>query len=240
MIEDMLVNCRFGDTEEVTLRVGARTGDRLVLTDRAIDRSSAGISLPAGTIQTDPDAVAAGRPASFTEEVGGRQWQISAQSFFQSSPEGAEALADVVGRAVAEAPDGPLADLYAGVGLFAGLVAGDRQVTAVEVSRSSIADARVNIPDARIVPLNVEQWTPKPHTVVVADPARSGLGAKATDVVVGTGAARVVLVSCDAGSLGRDAGLLMAAGYTFRHATTVDMFPHTSHIEVVSVFDRSD
>jgi 23S rRNA (uracil1939-C5)-methyltransferase len=45
-------------------------------------------------------------------------------------------------------------------------------------------------------------------------------------------------VSCDAASLGRDAGLLREAGYNLTAVTPVDLFPHTAHVEVVSVFDR--
>ena len=47
-----------------------------------------------------------------------------------------------------------------------------------------------------------------------------------------------MLVSCDAGALGRDAGLLARAGYDLVGTTVVDVFPHTPHVEVVSRFDR--
>ena len=47
-----------------------------------------------------------------------------------------------------------------------------------------------------------------------------------------------MLVSCDAASLGRDAGLLTAAGFGLTSLTPVDLFPHTFHVEVVTVFDR--
>jgi 23S rRNA (uracil1939-C5)-methyltransferase len=47
-----------------------------------------------------------------------------------------------------------------------------------------------------------------------------------------------VLVSCDAGALGRDAGLLTRAGYRLVASTVVDAFPHTPHVEVVSRFDQ--
>ena len=57
-------------------------------------------------------------------------------------------------------------------------------------------------------------------------------------MVVATAATRAVLVSCDAASLGRDAGLLREAGYELTAVTPVDLFPHTAHVEVVSVFDR--
>ena len=74
--------------------------------------------------------------------------------------------------------------------------------------------------------------------MVVADPARAGLGRRGVDAVVACDADRVVLVSCDAAALGRDAGLLVASGFHLAEARLVDVFAHTSHVEVVSRFER--
>jgi tRNA/tmRNA/rRNA uracil-C5-methylase (TrmA/RlmC/RlmD family) len=48
----------------------------------------------------------------------------------------------------------------------------------------------------------------------------------------------VVLVSCDAAAGGRDVGALVRAGYRVEAVTLVDMFPHTHHVEVVTVLVR--
>jgi tRNA/tmRNA/rRNA uracil-C5-methylase (TrmA/RlmC/RlmD family) len=58
------------------------------------------------------------------------------------------------------------------------------------------------------------------------------------DVVAATGARRLVLISCDAASLGRDAALLQGAGYSLSAVTVVDLFPHTFRVEAVTVYDR--
>jgi len=234
LVEEILVDGRFGAAAEISVRVGSRSGERLVLVSPSIED----VDVPHGVRIIGRDDLDAGRNAWITEEVGGRNWRISAGSFFQSSSGGAEALASAVRAEVDTAGDGHLVDLYSGVGLLAGLCAGDREVTAVESSASSVADARVNIPNARIIHHRVENWKPQPASVVIADPARSGLGDKAVDIIAATGANDLVLVSCDPGALGRDATLLTAAGFTFQHATTVEMFPNTSHIETVSRFSR--
>jgi 23S rRNA (uracil1939-C5)-methyltransferase len=206
-LEALLVDGRY-EGDEVQLRVGARTAET------AVD-------------------------ATVHEEVAGRRWRISPGSFSQPSPEAAEALVHEVGLAVGPPAGGRLVDLAAGIGLFAGTVgAGFDEVVAVEVSSSAVADAEVNLADLplRIVRSTIERWEPVPADVVVADPPRAGLGRAGVERVAATGAPTVVLVSCDAASLGRDAGLLVAAGYRLERSRVLDLFPQTSHVEVVSRF----
>lgn len=223
---------------EVILRAGARTGERLVIVN--IDPSSA--QVPDGVRVVSAAELSSGTRAWYHEEVAGRRWRISARSFFQARPDGAEALVEAVGEAMAGAlpAGGHLVDLYGGVGLFAGALGESARVTLVEQSASSAADARVNLAEqgARIVRADVDHWGAAHADVVVADPPRSGLGARGVGKVAATRAGRVVLVSCDPGALGRDARLLGEAGYDLRTCELVDLFPHTSHVEVVSRFDR--
>ncbi len=131
-----------------------------------------------------------------------------------------------------------MVDAYGGVGLFGATVGAGRPVTVVERSPSSAADARANLPSAQVLRLDVERWRPSPAAVVVADPPRTGLGRAAVANLAGSGAGHLVLVSCDAASLGRDAGLLAAQGYRLSSTTVVDMFPGTPHVETVSFFVR--
>ena len=225
LIQDLMRELVVDDATEVTLRCGTRTGERLVVTD--------------GTVVHVPADVRVGPKAHLHEEVAGRTWCISAHSFFQARPDGADALVDAVQRAASDAPpDGPLVDAYGGVGLFAGTVGVDRETTVVEWNRSSVADARHNVPDATVLRLDVARWRPSAADVVVADPARAGLGRDAAARLAGTGASHLVLVSCDPAALGRDARLLAEHGFTHDGTTVVDLFPHTPHVECVTRFIR--
>ena len=177
------------------------------------------------------------------EFAAGRLWRVSARSFFQSRPDGVDALASLVADAADELGAASSAiDLYSGVGVFAGVLAAKGwSVTAVEGTSSAVDDARVNLRDlgVAVVRSDVRRWTPTSADLVVADPSRAGLGGRGVAVIAASQARRVVLVSCDAASLGRDAGLLEAVGYSLTSVTPVDLFPHTFHVEVVTVFDRN-
>jgi 23S rRNA (uracil1939-C5)-methyltransferase len=227
LLVDLLVDIRYPGARKVLLRCGAGTGERLAVTTPTGLR----VSLPADV-----------REENFHESAAGRSWRVSARSFFQTRVDGAEALAVLVGAAADEMGKVSSAvDLYSGVGLFAGLLS-ERgwSVTAVEGSPAAIADARVNLrdTDSHVVHADVTRWSPGRADLVVADPSRTGLRPGGVEVVAATGARRVILISCDAASLGRDAALLQGAGYALRTVTVVDLFPHTFRVEAVTVYDR--
>jgi 23S rRNA (uracil1939-C5)-methyltransferase len=237
LVDELVTGGRFPDGE-VILRAGARTGERLVVVHG--DRSA--VSVPEGIRVITQAELNGGTRAWYHEELAGRRWRISARSFFQARPDGAEALVDAVRSALTGAVPGGghLVDLYGGVGLFAATVDADH-VTLVESGASAVADARVNLADShvRIVKADVGRWRAARADAVVADPPRTGLAAAGVAAVAATHADRVALVSCDPAALGRDAKLLAGAGYRLVTATLVDLFPHTSHVEVVSRFERT-
>ena len=227
LLVPLITDARYPGAHEVLLRCGSRTGERLA------------VPTPARRGVVVPEDV---RSDFIHEHAAGRAWRISAPSFFQSRADGVDELAALVGAAAGELGAATTAlDLYSGVGLFAGVLAARGwAVTAVESSRTAVSDARENLraSGATVVAADVTKWSPSAADFVVADPSRRGLGRKGVGVVAGSGARRLVLVSCDAASLGRDLALLRAEGFALTSLTPVDLFPHTYHVEVVTVFDR--
>ena len=74
--------------------------------------------------------------------------------------------------------------------------------------------------------------------VVVVDPPRAGLHPAALEAVIGHAPRTIVYVSCNTATFARDLGALLKAGYDLRTVQPVDMFPHTAHIETVSVLQK--
>jgi 23S rRNA (uracil1939-C5)-methyltransferase len=234
-IEEIIAGARFAGQRAVSLRVGTAGGERLAVLPSRGPRPKVGPGV---------EVVGPGMDAHVHEEVGGWWWQVSARAFFQSGPAAAEAIAAaVLGAAGAAAgPGDTVVDAYAGVGVLGGVLAASRQARLVSVEQhaGAVADARVNLADldAEVVEAEVGRWAAPAASLVVADPARPGLGRPGAAALVAAGAPRLVLVSCDPASLGRDAALLVAAGYRLSSVRLVDAFPHTTHVEVVSRFDR--
>ncbi len=240
LMEDILAEGFFGNASEVTIRVGSRTGDRLVMGEPNADD----FQVPDHVKVIGRNQARKGADAYIVEEAAGIEWKISARSFFQSSPEGAEMLVALAAEWLTAHDVGEqvLVDLYAGVGLFSGTV-GDwfEKVTAIESSASAVKDATNNLGShVAVHQVPVEKWTPELADVVIADPPRIGLRAEGVEQIRKTKAPHVLLVSCDAGALGRDASLMTAAGYQMDQVDVLDMFPQTSHVEVISGWIRDE
>ncbi|HVM07485.1 MAG TPA: TRAM domain-containing protein [Acidimicrobiales bacterium] len=229
----------YGDASQVVLRASVATGERAALV-RPEHLNTSRLRVPVD--------VQFGR-GLLHERIAGRMLQVSIRSFLQSSPQAATALVEQVLAAIERAGPGGIgrmADLYAGVGVFADAVAAatGAAVVAVESDRSSSGDAIDNLAwagaRATVVRSEVGRWRPETHDVpfdlVVADPARPGLGRPGTGTVAAASPRVLVLISCDAASFARDVTLLRDAGYRLTDATLVDAFPHTPHVEIVSVF----
>ena len=241
LIETMMADARVDGAAEATLRCGVASGDRAVWL-----HDERGRNVKTATIQGVPADVQVGRRSIVREEVHGVTLQVSMSSFFQSSPQAAELIVTTVNEAAGDealsGEYGPIIDAYGGCGLFATtLVDIDIPITLVESNKSACADARRNLRDheIRVAEIAFEQWEPTRAGLVIADPARSGLGKAAVAKIVATGARSVLLVSCDAVAGARDVALLRDAGYECHGVTVLDLFPYTPHIEMVSGFTLS-
>ncbi|HMF89930.1 MAG TPA: 23S rRNA (uracil(1939)-C(5))-methyltransferase RlmD [Candidatus Angelobacter sp.] len=171
-----------------------------------------------------------------TYQVGDKSFRVSAGSFFQTNRHLVRELA----QTVAGDFHGRIAlDLYAGVGLFANHLAKRfEQVFAVETSPASAADLQANA-HKNVVPVRTktEQFLPRALNmnpeVVVLDPPRAGLGARASQLLSALRVKRIVYVACDPATLARDVRFFLDFGYKVEEVHLVDLFPQTFHLECV-------
>jgi hypothetical protein len=170
-------------------------------------------------------------------------WRRHAPAFFQAN----RYLTGPLLRHVLDAVStGPVADFYAGVGLFSvALAARGLDVIAVEgdgVSSRDLAHNASGWPRLSVVCDSVERATGRLPTgsiaTAIVDPPRTGVSSEALAAIVELRAGRLVYVSCDPPTLGRDAARLASAGYALAGVRAFDLFPNTSHVETVAVFDR--
>lgn len=172
--------------------------------------------------------------------LAGKDFRVSAGSFFQTNFSGAKALVDVV-LEMADGLHGTLLDLYCGVGLFSAFLADAfDQIIGIEASSSACEDFAENLDRYEHISLyegTVEKVLPgldiTPDCAVV-DPPRKGIDRFALDALVEKKPPVIIYVSCNPATLARDVKRLMRSGYTLARSILVDMFPQTYHIESVN------
>ena len=74
--------------------------------------------------------------------------------------------------------------------------------------------------------------------VIVVDPPRKGCDESLLDTIVEMKPKKLVYVSCDPATLARDLGYLADHGYELKKVQAIDQFPHTPHVEVVTLLQR--
>lgn len=176
-------------------------------------------------------------------EVNEIEYEVSAESFWQSNINAPAALVDAV-LAYADLQGGDhLLDLYGGVGLFAGAalaaVGAKGQIDIVEGSSTATADARRNFKGVTNVGVHTGDVARALRRfnradVIILDPPRTGAGKEVIDQMAALGARSIVYVACDPAALARDTTYLNEAGYHLDHLRSLDLFPMTHHIESIA------
>ena len=178
--------------------------------------------------------------------VGKFEVALPVEPFLQPSAEGELILQHFVVDAVAGAKR--VADLFAGCGTFALILAQDRRVHAVDSGGAMIealgAAARVSGAGAAVTteardlfrrPLLAPEL--ERFDAVVLDPPRPGAKAQ-SEALANSKVPRVVYVSCNVASFARDARILCKGGYRLMRVTPIDQFVWSPHVELAAVFER--
>jgi 23S rRNA (uracil1939-C5)-methyltransferase len=218
------------ETTQLSIRYGVNTGDYLIQPKLV----GWNIGLESGQ-------------KHYQESMLGRTFRVASPSFFQVNTPTAEGMVKLVGEKLQLSPDDVLVDAYAGVGVFAALLA-DRckTVLAIEESSAAVKDARVN---AEGIP-NIEFRLGKTEDVmgtldivpdaVILDPSRAGCDRRALDALMKLKPKRVAYVSCEPEALARDLAILVDGPFQIDMIQPVDLFPNTHHTECIAILSLKE
>jgi 23S rRNA (uracil1939-C5)-methyltransferase len=180
--------------------------------------------------------------ATISDKIGNFEFDISANSFFQTNSRGAEVLFDTVKKYAGLTGTESVLDLYSGTGTIPITLSGFcKTVTGIEIIDSAVADAEKNcrnnaVSNCSFIKGDIRQCLPriaqKPDLLII-DPPRSGMHKDVVRQVLQMGVDRIVYVSCNPGTMARDLGMMQDL-YRLVEVQPVDMFPHTYHIEAVA------
>ncbi len=230
--------------EVVAAVIGAgETRTFLRASDHLMDAGVVGVSLaqPAGRRFSAGVRLIAGE-ADIREQFGRVQVSVSATGFAQVNPPAA-GLAYV--RAAELAGSGEHAvDLYGGSGAIGRhLALSFRRVTVLDAAAEALARGRQDVAESGETNVtfrdgDAARFSELGTDVIVVDPPRAGLEEGAREHIHSSTADRLVYISCDPATWARDVGDLTRRGWKLGEVTPHDFYPQTSHVELVSVFNR--
>lgn len=183
------------------------------------------------------------------DQVSGVELHRAPTAFFQTNHRAAERLVSLVGELLPLELN-HLVDVYAGGGLFSAVLGSRAQaLTLIESNAQAVAAARATLSSAGLSAdihlkdaaegLNALVADGLAVDAVIADPPRAGLSGAALEALATLSPAWLVYVSCrPGGSFTRDLAALVERGYRLREVRSVDMFPHTPHLEAVGLLVR--
>ena len=226
------------------------TEDRSILRQFEQDRDII-IYLQSGGLDTvQPLTPELARPLYYSLPEHKLQFEFLPTDFIQVN---AEINRQMIKRALSllqPAGDDRVLDLFCGLGNFSlPLAKYSKQVTAIEGDEGLIARARHNaalnnISNVDFYPVDLAAaeihagFIRQDFQKVLLDPPRTGADQLLRQLPLRS-VERLVYVSCNPATLARDAGILVhERGFRLRQAGVMDMFPHTTHVESIVLFDR--
>jgi 23S rRNA (uracil1939-C5)-methyltransferase len=232
---------------KVTLRAGA--GDELLaaLEINDVEPPELEADFPISVAMVLPDGSAANLIGDndIVRLVKGRNFHISAGSFFFPSLAATALVVDEVLRQAELTGQENVVELFAGVGLLTAFLSQQAQsVVALEANADSVADMVTNLDDRDNVTVYegaIAGLLPaiglKPDLVVVTPP-EDGLPGEVVAEMARLGAPRLIYVSADPADLARSGQKLAHAGYRLSHVQPIDMYPQTFQALTVALWRR--
>jgi 23S rRNA (uracil1939-C5)-methyltransferase len=187
-------------------------------------------------------------PGYIEEMLSGKKFRITANSFFQTNSLQAEVLYQTGFDMLKPEASDKVLDLYCGTGTI-GILLADKvsEVVGVELVADAVTAAKVNAVANNVTNIQFFEGFVKEflksdfmkensYNIAIIDPPRAGLNPKALKQLILLQPEKILYISCNPATFARDAQKLVEAGYELPEVQPVDMFPHTMHIELASMF----
>jgi len=184
--------------------------------------------------------------ACIRDTIGRFEFDISANSFFQTNTHAAARLYETVIDYAGLSGDETVLDLYSGTGTIPIYISEKcREVVGIEIVASAVEDAERNcrsngVSNCRFIRGDILEGLAsidaRPEVVII-DPPRIGMAREVVDQVLRLAPQRIVYVSCNPATLARDLAMLKES-YGVLEIQPLDMFPHTFHVESVARLAR--
>ena len=208
------------------------------------------IHLQPGGLDTIHPLLGDAPPLEYAVDEGRVTLEFGPSDFVQINREVNLAVVDAAQRLLAPAPADSVLDLFCGLGNFTlPLSRRAAAVVGVEGDAGLVRKARGNalrngignvefFTENLFEPARLGPWAERAFDLVLLDPPRAG-AVEIMERMAQWRPRRVVYISCHPGSLARDAGILVRGqGYRLMGAGVMDMFPHTTHVESMAVFEH--
>ena len=236
------------DVDRVSLRSGLDEELMVVLESESPETPELEIEADVSVVHLfDEHAVVIAGQDNLIFKILGKDFRVSAASFFQVNTKMAEKMVEHLISRLPVTASTTLLDVYCGVGLFSKFFAANcQQVIGIEESESACEDFAYNLDEFDNVELyegSAEEILPglagrlDSSTYAIVDPPRAGLERYALDAILSIKPQIIAYVSCDPSTLARDAARLIVGGYRLVEVTPFDLFPQTYHIESISIFE---
>ena len=184
------------------------------------------------------------------ENILGIDYHISPFSFFQTNSNQLSKFIKLIVDSANLKNTDIVWDFYCGTGSITLPAAKNcKNIFGIELIESSVNDARINAKNNDILNVaffaadlhsakipNLLTTLPKPDVIIV-DPPRSGMNSNLINHILKIAPRRLVYVSCNPATQARDL-TEFAKEYQMQEVFTVDMFPHTYHIEVIAILEK--
>jgi tRNA (uracil-5-)-methyltransferase len=183
----------------------------------------------------------------FYDKLLNNKFKIDSLSFFQTNTKGAELLYSEAEKYIESANGKVVFDLYCGAGTISQSIAADAaKIYGIEIDSDAVERAKENaklngVKNAKFIAGDVLKEIDnidQKADLIIIDPPRPGINPKALKKIAAANSKEILYISCNPKSLARDLKELEIHNYKLQKFKAVDMFPHTKHLEVITLLKK--